>query len=200
MNLLIYLLLGISYLISFKESSIPIPDLYNTGVDDQNNILTDGSTDFHYRLISSSDEDFPGPEAKVALSTGFPMDDRWVPNNNVSKWIAPRINTGDFNEPGAYVYRIQFDLTKFKPNTAVIKGLWSSDNNGLDILINNKSTGHFTPVEAYYGMFPFEINEGFSDGINTIDFVVYNINAPTGLRVELNGLAEPKEYVYNLTD
>jgi hypothetical protein len=174
---------------------IPIPDLFSTGVDEQYNILPDGSTDYHYQIISSADISFPGPEARVVISHGFPMDDRWYPNNDKSKWIAPRTDAGKFNEVGTYIYRIQFDLSKFKSNTTVIAGLWSSDNNGLDILINNKSTGYFTPIEAYYGMFPFEIKNGFVDGINTIDFVVYNVNAPTGLRVEITGKAEPKEYV-----
>lgn len=180
-----------------KAEPITIPDLYNTGIDEGFNILPDGSTDLHYRIISSADINFPGPQAMVVFSHGFPMDERWYPNNNRSKWIAPRIDAGNFNSAGTYIYRIQFDLSKFKSNTAVIYGLWSSDNNGMDILINNKSTGYYTPIEAYYGMFPFEIKSGFSDGINSIDFVVYNVNAPTGLRVEITGKAEPKEYVYS---
>lgn len=94
------------------------------------------------------------------------------------------------------MYRTQFDLSKFKSNTAEIRGIWSNDNNGVDILINDKGTGYFMPVVAYYGMFQFAITEGFKDGINTLDFIVNNVNAPTGLKVELNGLAELKEFVF----
>ncbi|MEZ4821460.1 MAG: hypothetical protein R2942_03230 [Ignavibacteria bacterium] len=130
----------------------------------------------------------------ISLSTGWPMD-RWVQNNSNSKWIAPRTDAKNYNAAGVYVYRTTFDLSHFKHNTAVIRGLWSSDNNGVDILINGKSTGYITPVEAYYGMFPFEITGGFTEGLNTLEFVVYNINGPSGLRVELNGQAYPKEYV-----
>lgn len=182
----------------FKSSpgSMPIPDLYNTGMNSEREVLPDGSDDNHYFLISSADINYPGPETKVSLSTGFPMD-RWVPNSQYSKWIAPRTDAVNFNEVGLYVYRTRFDLSKFKHKSAVIRGLWSSDNNGVDILINGKSTGFFTPIEAYYGMFPFEITEGFVEGINTLDFVVNNVNAPTGLRVELNGQADPKEFVLN---
>ncbi len=181
----------------YSADLIPIPDLYNTGVDNQRYILSDGSTDMHYMLMSSADVNYPGPEAKVSLSTGFPME-RWFPNNELSKWIAPRTDAGKFNEVGVYIYRIRFDLSKFKPETAIIRGLWSSDNNGVDILINGNSTGYITPIEAYYGMFPFEIKSGYTGGINTIDFVVNNVNAPTGLRVEIKGMAEPKEFVYNI--
>lgn len=173
---------------------MPIPDLYNTGMNDNREVLPDGSDDLHYSLITSADKNYPGPQTKVSLSEGFPMD-RWVPNSYYSKWIAPRTDAVNFNEAGLYVYRTKFDLSKFKYKTAVIRGLWSSDNNGVDILINGKSTGFYTPVVAYYGMFPFEITEGFTEGINTLDFVVNNVNAPTGLRVEINGQADPKEFV-----
>lgn len=193
MNVTPLLLIFLS-LLNPDISYMPIPDLYNTGQDETRNVLIDGETDAHYLLISSADADYPGPEAMISLSSGWPMD-RWVPNNSNSKWIAPRTDAKNYNEPGIYVYRTVFDLSHFKHKTAVIRGLWSTDNNGMDILINGKSTGYRTPVEAYYGMFPFEITEGFNEGLNTLDFVVYNINAPTGLRVELNGQAYPMEYV-----
>jgi len=178
----------------YADTGMPIPDLYNTGQDNERNILPDGATDWHYVLLNSSDINYPGPDTKVTLSYGFPME-RWFPNSDISKWIAPRTDVALFNEVGSYVYRISFDLSKFKHKTAVIKGLWSSDNNGMDILINGQSTGYITPIEAYYGMFPFEINSGFTEGINTIDFVIYNVNACAGLRVEIRGMADPKEFV-----
>ena len=181
------------------RGSTPIPDLFNTGQNDLRQVLTDGEADEHYSLISSADAEYPGPDAMISLSTGWPMD-RWVPNNPDSKWIAPRTDAKFYNAAGVYVYRTTFDLSQFKHKTALIRGLWSTDNNGVDILINGKSTGYITPVEAYYGMFPFEITGGFTEGINTIEFVVYNLNGPSGLRVELNGQADPKEFVFLKTD
>ncbi|MBS1518065.1 MAG: hypothetical protein JSS91_08250 [Bacteroidetes bacterium] len=175
-------------LLSFSERQefTDIKDLYNTGEVSKGIVLQDGETDLHYRLIKSPDKNFPGPGCKVSLSDGFPMD-RWVKNSGKSKWIAPRTDTYKFNEPGIYVYRTEFDLSEFDQSNVVISGVWSSDNNGVDILINGNSTGFITPREAYYGMFPFEIKEGFVKGINTLDFVVFNVSAPTGLRVELTG-------------
>ncbi len=194
MKKLLFIILFFTSSLSFAEGGMPIPDLYNTGQDNNRNVLSDGSIDWHYILLNSSDINYPGPDTKVTLSHGFPME-RWFPNNELSKWIAPRTDVALFNEVGAYVYRISFDLSKFKHKTAVIKGLWSSDNNGTDILINGQSTGYQTPIEAYYGMFPFQINSGFTEGMNTIDFVVYNVNACAGLRVEIKGMADPKEFV-----
>ncbi len=176
---------------------IPIPGLFNTGLDNNSYLLSDGATDPHYLIVSSADINYPGPNSKVVLSEGFPMN-CWIKNTQRSKWIAPRTDAGEFNEIGVYVYRITFDLSAFKSHTAIITGIWTTDNNGVDILVNGKSTGYFTPSNAFsFGMFPFEINKGFVDRINTIDFAVYNLGAPTGLRVEITGKAEPKEYVYN---
>ena len=181
-----------------KPDLVSIPGLYSTGVDDLGNLLPDGAVDPHYQIISSSDPRYPGPESRVVLSEGFPMDCCWLQNNNRSKWIAPQTDGKDFNAVGGYIYRVKFDLSAFKSGSAVIAGMWSTDNNGVDILINGKSTGHATPIEAFHGMYPFEIRNGFVDGINTIDFVVYNLNAPTGLRVEVTGRAESKSYVSNI--
>jgi len=193
MNKIFFAILSIFITLTIAHASI-IPGLYSTGMDDNYKLLADGETDNHYELISSSDKNFPGPDAKVVLSNAYPMN-VWLPNNERSKWIAPRTDAGMFNEAGVYVYRITFDLSKFKPGTAVVAGLWTTDDNGIDILINGKRTGNFTPLAAFYGMFPFEIRSGFTDGINSIDFVVHNFIAPSGLRVEIMGKADSKDFV-----
>ncbi len=170
-------------LVSYSQNSF-IPGLYNTGMDDSNNLLADGETDSHYQLIQSADASYPGPASKVILSNEFPIGN-WYPNGDKSKWIAPRTDAGKWNEAGVYIYRVYFDLTGHDLNSTVVKGGWSTDNNGVDILINGVSTGFATPYEAFgWGLFPFEIKSGFISGINTIDFVVNNGYAPTGLRVE----------------
>ncbi|MBX7044281.1 MAG: hypothetical protein K1X86_00465 [Ignavibacteria bacterium] len=175
----ILLLSGVSY----SQNSF-IAGLYNTGMDDYNNLLADGETDSHYQLIQSSDSKFPGPASKVILSNEFPIGN-WFPNGDKSKWISPRTDAGKWNEAGVYIYRIYFDLTGHDLKSTIIKGGWSTDNDGVDILINGQSTGYKTPYEAFgWGLFPFEIKSGFVEGINTLDFVVNNGFAPTGLRVE----------------
>lgn len=169
--------------ITYAQSSF-IPGLYNTGTDDMNNLLPDGETDSHYLLIESADLNYPGPESKVILSNEFPIGN-WYPNGDKSKWIAPRTDAGKWNEAGVYIYRLYFDLTGHDLNSTIIKGGWSTDNNGVDILINGQSTGFGTPYEAFErGLFPFEIKSGFKNGMNTLDFIVNNGFAPTGIRVE----------------
>jgi len=179
---------------SQEKKKVPIPTLYNTGVDNNKMPLADGETDEHYLLAVSADNNFRGPVTKVVYSEGFPIGP-WINNDNASKWIAPRADAGEFNSAGIYVYTITFSLHEFKYKTAEIRGYWTTDNNGVDIMLNNKSMGYETAYNSFaFGFFPFEIKEGFTEGFNTISFVVYNGEAPTGLRVVIYGEAEPKEF------
>ncbi len=176
------------------DPSSEIPGIYSTGVDDYGNTLAGGETDPHYMLVSSDDNNFPGPLTKVVISGTYPMN-IWIKNNEVSKWIAPRSDAGEANSKGIYIYRITFDLSKFKSGSAVIAGMWTTDDNGVEILLNGKRTENFTPLAAFYGMYPFRINNGFNEGVNTLDFVVNNVVSSTGIRVEITGKADPKDFV-----
>ncbi|MGH9838433.1 MAG: LamG-like jellyroll fold domain-containing protein [Blastocatellia bacterium] len=158
--------------------------LFNTGA------TAEGSVDPHYTLIQSADPAYPGPNAFVVLSTGYPLPSPWIPNSATSKWIAPQANQSGGGASGLYIFRTTFDLTGLNPSTAMITGQWTTDNNGVDIRINGVSTGFITPFEAFsQGFFPFTINSGFVAGINTLDFVVNNGGLPIGLRVEMSGTA-----------
>jgi len=191
---ILVVLVSISAVNSQELKKIPIPTLFNTGVDNNKMTIADGETDPHYVLSISADPQFSGPDTKVVYSDGFPIGP-WLYNDAVSKWIAPRADAGEWNSPGIYVYTLSFSLHGFKHETAEIRGFWVSDNNGADIMINGKSTGFFTVYDAFrYGFSPFEIKEGFVNGINTISFVVNNGEAPTGLRVMIEGKAVPIEF------
>jgi len=171
--------------------SVSALTLYNTGVDDSGSPLAPGAVDLHYTLIDSPDVVFNGPEAFVT-NNGFPIG-AWIVNSATSKWISPRPDAGNNNASGQYTYRTTFDLTGFDPDSALINGLWTSDNNGVDILVNGVSTGNTTAFEYFrIGFMSFTLDDHFVAGINTIDFVVNNGTAvvnPTGLRVELSGTA-----------
>lgn len=200
-NLSIYILIFSFLGINAQElRKIPIPTLFNTGVNYKKIPLADGETDPHYFLSVSADYMFTGPDAKVVLSEIFPMD-CWLANDNLSRWIAPRADAGQWNAPGIYVYTHSFSLHGFKEETAEIRGFWTTDNNGVDIMINGISTGYFTQYNAFQnGFYPFEIKDGFVKGINTISFVVNNGEAPTGLRVMIEGKAVPIEFTMNASE
>ncbi len=167
-----------------------IPKLYNTGVDDTGKILGNNVVDPHYTLAVSPDPGFPGPEART-LNPGFPVGP-WLAEGPDSRWIAPRAQQGTGNQPGDYTYKTTFDLTGFDPAKAHITGRWSTDNAGVDILLNGTSLG-LANTGQFVVWTDFEIAEGFVAGVNTLEFVVNNAEPgvnPTGFRAELRGTVE----------
>jgi hypothetical protein len=168
----------------------PIPGLFNTGVDDDGNLLAgSGAVDPHYTITESADEDFTGPDA-VTLNPGFPVGP-WLGEGPDSRWIAPNPVSGDGAE-GNYTYKTTFDLTGFDPGKAVINGLWGVDNGGVDIILNGDSLG-IVNNGGFVAMTEFVIDFGFVEGENTLEFIVSNAPAtrnPTGLRVEMRGTVE----------
>ena len=188
--------LGVLSLLGLSLQAAPIPRLFNTGVDDSGALLAAGAVDPHYKLITSADTNFPGPDTLVA-NDDLPAPP-WLTNGPISKWIAPqpdqRCCGPDLggNVPGDYVYQISFNLSGFDLSTVKITGQWAVDSEGVDIKINGTSTGNKIapfppqPSEAWH---PFTISSGFVDGVNTLDFVVNRSSGkfPTGLRAEVSG-------------
>jgi hypothetical protein len=184
--------LAIAAFLPTESPGALIGSLYNTGVSDFHTVLPNGTVgDPHYSLIS-----VPGGTTQTLVRTsagGFPIPP-WIGDNALSAWIGPN-NGSDLDGPaGDYTYRTTFDLTGLIPGTASISGQWTTDNLGIDILINGVSTGQFiSSPESFRTFTPFTIQSGFVEGVNTIDFVVRNEpfdgRNPTGLRVEMTGSA-----------
>jgi hypothetical protein len=180
--------------------SAVIPGLFNTGVGNNGATLATGVIDPHYRLVQSADPALPGPDARVVDDALFPIvgTGPWLPTTTVSKWIAPQANQSTGNQLGDYRYRISFDLAGLDPATALITGRWSSDNIGVDILLNGMPTGNANSAQfAGWSAFTISASSGdaFLEGSNTIDFIVNNAPPganPTGFRAEFtSATAEP---------
>jgi hypothetical protein len=181
--------------------------IFNTGVVDGSGILlANGAVDPHYLLTS-----VPGGTTGIQVLTstaGYPSSWLGVDSSSVSAWIGPNTFVSD-GPAGDYNYRTTFDLTGLDPATASLIGQWSTDNTGVDILINGVSTGITatgpagTPEASFTQWTTFSIGSGFVGGVNTLDFIVNNQSAtganPTGLRVEISGNAaaapEPASFV-----
>ena len=171
-----------------------IPGLFNTGVDDFGMPLPDDVPDPHYTLIAGSA--VTGTPVAATSSGGFPIGP-WLGDGPYSAWIAPNASTdGPHAASGVanFQYQISFNLggALVDPSSAIIAGQWSTDNEGIDILINGNPTGQ--PNTAQFTAFtPFRINRGFVAGLNTLTFLVNNgpgadtSSSPTGLRVEMTG-------------
>lgn len=168
--------------------------LFNTGVDATGVSRSDGSTpDLHYTLNGGS-----LPTVVGTSTGGFPIGP-WLGDSNDSAWIAPLSDARFAGANGAtFDYQTTFDLTGLNPLTAAISGRWSTDDQGVNILINGVPTGQTTPPSSYASWTSFVINSGFVNGINTLDFLVFNTNAdccgypagtnPTGVRVEFTSV------------
>jgi hypothetical protein len=176
---------------SMAAVAAPITTLFDTGVNAAGHTLPNGSAgDQHYTLVN-----VPGGTTALIVHTaagGYPVGP-WIGDDTLSAWIGPR-NDGQLDGPsGTYDYQTTFTLNGFDPATASITGLWSADDQGVNIVFNGVATGQTTNGgdSAYQGFTPFTITSGFVAGVNTIDFIVHNNNGPTGLRVEATGTASP---------
>jgi hypothetical protein len=194
--------------------ALPITTLYSTGVNDAGLPLSGGAVDPHWRLVSSPDPAFPGPNARVLNNSAPPLTSGdYVANTATSKWIAPRPN-GGHNFPASdctigcedadYIYETTFDLTGLDPASVVISGRWAVDDSA-EMLLNGLSTANtlaFGPgVRNYHVWTPFTLTEGFNGGLNTLTIIVNNqyfpdcgdSANPTGLHVQVAGTADVPE-------
>lgn len=184
-------LLSASALLAFVLAAAPaeaqftnIPGLFGTGMDAFGNRLSANSDDPHYSVLGV------GP-AKVIndLSAGNPcrMAATWVAPPGQSCWIWQQSNGQPINT--TLTFRTTFDLTGFDHTTAFLNGQWSTDNTGIDILINGVSTSQTIP--GFGQLYNFSVSSGFVSGVNTLDFVVNDFGFAGGFLVgSLEGRAE----------
>jgi hypothetical protein len=181
------LLLGLAVLNpAGQATAVPITTLFSTGVDSTGTPLPGGAVDPHYTVT-------PGVGPFVI---GSPDAVGWIGNTASSAWISASPST--LAGGGPFTYHTTFDLTGLDPSTAVIKGRMAADNEGR-ILLNGMlvfagSPPHTAPWDSFDA---FTISSGFVAGINSLDIVVPNDNAPgpadgpTGLQLDISGTAAP---------
>jgi hypothetical protein len=158
--------------------------IFNTGVDNSNNLLPAMSVDPHYQLNGG-----PAFVGANPIST-------WIPNGPNSQWITPTpdASQGFFGSSTPYVYTTTFTLP-VGFSGATLSGQWATDNSAF-MSLNGGPAVSTTPDVGYTAFTPFSITSGFMAGINTITFDVFNSGAfvdmnPTGLRVEISGSFTP---------
>ncbi len=181
--------------------TVGLPGIFGTGVDANGQLLAAGEVDPHYKLITSADEGYPGPDA-IVLNEGWPIQAGvWMLNGPNSKWIGPQADQSGAagNAEGDYVYRTTVNLTGQDVSRIQLVGGWAVDNNGLDILVNGVSSG--ITSGGFGTLTSFTITTGLVAGNNTLDFKMNNLPAtpnPTGLRVDLKGLVIPVQTAVKL--
>lgn len=153
----------------------PIPGLFNTGTDANNVALVGGSgvTDPHYTIVASTTPGFVGQQAVTSSQGGY------VPNDGDSRWVS--LSATGYPGGNTTTYRLTFNMTGLNAATASISGSWATDNLGT-IFFNGVNTGITTGTFA--DLTAFSITSGFSAGLNTLDFQIQDITAPTAFRVD----------------
>lgn len=164
-------LIGLS--LSTVAQATPIPGLFGTGVSAAGTALPGGSVDPHYLVIDGSQSSAQPFVVSILPAT-------YLPNSATSAWIWERAD--GLPSFVTRTYRLTFDLDGFDPDTAVIHGLWATDDGGDDILLNGASSGQ--SVNGFDRFKAFSLRDGFVAGINTIDFVVQNSGSVGAFRVD----------------
>lgn len=158
----------------------PITTLYSTGLDASGTAQAGGGADAHYALQPSG--------AAAIVRTNLPGS--YLPNSASSQWIWAQANGQPTDS--TLTFRTTFDLTGLDETSAVINGLWGTDNTGLSIVLNGTPTGITlpgTPTSNFSSLHSFILNSGFVAGLNTLEFVVQDIDVVGAFRAELRGTA-----------
>ena len=159
-------------LLALPSNAAIISDLFPTGVDSSGAPLGDGVSDPNYYILDTKSS------GVVMNENNIPAN--WVSHSSNSNWIWEKA-TGKPADV-TRTFRTTFDLTGLDPNTASISGKWAVDNQGLDILVNGISTGQTN--FGFGELTTFNINSGFVDGLNTLDFVAKDLGHISGFLVD----------------
>lgn len=173
---------AVSAALAAPAAAVTIPTLFNTGVNNAGVAVTGvGIADQHWTLT--------GGTAYVSATSGSFPTPPWLADNSVSRWITPRPSAGASLDPtadGFYVYKLDFSLAGYLPETASFSAQFLVDNQVTGIMLNSTAltaaTGTFSSWTA------FSATDGFIDGLNTLSITVRNLRQasgnPSGLRVE----------------
>ena len=164
-------------------SAVTVSGLYNTGVNPGPTLFTgsgtlaDGSAEPNYQLVFTSGGGSTTLRIMTSSDANFPAG--WLADDSASTWIGPANNlsyahSGVDGYQGTNDYRTTFTLSG--AGTASISGQWTSDNYGMEIILDGGTfVGGSTPDGDWGVWTPF----GFSvsgAGAHTLDFIVYNID------------------------
>ncbi len=177
------LMLGPDYF----QNAFQVPRLHTTGVDDNGLPRTDGVVDPNWTITST-------PQGPVTLPAFVTYNGAWLPNGRFSRWISPNADGASNQLPGNYTYQTRLDLSAFDPASVALALQVAADDLVADIRLNGASLGlKATGFASFTGL---QISSGFVSGVNTLEFIVTNLNAappnPTALRVEFLFASAPR--------
>lgn len=141
-----------------------VTGLYDTGT------AGIGNADPYYMLTSVP--------SGASTAIGIEAHPAWVAAPTGSLWIGP--TTSSVTDPvGWYHYELDFNIEDVILSSVVVTGKWSVDNSG-EIWLNGVYAGiakgnTSSDTREYLTLDDFTLTTGFQDGLNTLEFRVYNI-------------------------
>lgn len=193
-------------LIVINSSVFASIGFFSTGVDDNGNLIADGTADSHYSLFYAGTQ-FSYDTAYA--TTNNPSS--WLPRGTDYQWINP---TGDGTDdlpcrgcdtaaPGYafpdYFYSTSFDLSGVNLSDVYIEFDIASDN-AANVNINGRYINRYDGFGAFRTVV-LNDQSWFVDGLNTIEFGVLNSGSdvnPTGLMVRVTQARIPEPGVLTL--
>ncbi len=164
-----------------SATALPIEGLWNTGVDASGTPQGVGFNEVHYTATLPLGSD-PRYEFRTVAKPGS-----YVSNPTDAAWIGPSLTADEgalVDDPvGTYVYKMLFSLEGISPSSALISGMWSSDN-WSSIWLNGVETAYQLGKEDFRTLTSFNLYDGilgisgdpiyFDPVINSLEFHVIN--------------------------
>ena len=170
-----------------RPTTIPI-DVFNTGVDASHNVLTPGSPDIHWSLISyptQANGGSPTVTGMVPSSSSLVVETphpAWLPNQATSTWIGPTQSPNtDFFQEGDYVYQTTFNLTNYDQvnDHPTLNFSFAADNHVSDISLNSTS--------IYSNPYTLPLTGGLGSGAQSGDYSGLTSGSTTNAAAFHNG-------------
>ncbi|QQS45474.1 MAG: DUF11 domain-containing protein [Acidobacteriota bacterium] len=146
--------------------------LFNTGVDNNHQVMSPGVLDGHYKVIDQSNKSLI--PYVLAPFTGLTT----VPD---AQWITIDATNGVFR------FQVEFDLSGCELNSASISGNYAIAAPSGYIQVNNNPGQLFPSVNNYGNLQNFTIDSGLQPGKNTLTFVITIGERRPALLVQFTG-------------
>jgi len=154
--------------------------VHNTGVNASDALVGAGAQASFWTLASE-----PAGASEAIGSNPFRYHNAaYFADTATAAWVAPTAS-GNAGAGGIYTYNLVFDLTGLDAATALISGIYGTDNDG-SISLNGNAPVSTTSFSGFGSTSGFSFNSGFVAGLNTIHVAMNNGGDPTAFFVQFN--------------
>lgn len=184
-------LVAVAAAMLLASSQVDATTAFNTGVNAGGVPLTVGSADPHWTVVSGPGVAAPFPAVVSSTIPAFVV-------TTGSAWIWTNA-AGASGRNSPYTFRSTFTLSSAQASNSILSGAWAADNFG-NIRLNGAvpiGTGTFaltgSLVQNFNQLYPFSINSGFVEGINSLEFTITDTGGAAGLNVSRLAIAPISE-------